>query len=52
MDLIDIFSFNALIIHKKGGKLNALNFSIKLIEEIVEKYGTEVQSVVEGRWKT
>ena len=48
LHLIDIFSFNAHIMHrKKGDKLDALKFRIKLIEQIVEKYGTEVKSSVE-----
>ena len=42
--LINISSFNAHITHKKkGGKLDALNFCIKLIKQIVEKYRTEVK---------
>ena len=46
--LINVSSFNAHIINKKkGGKLDALNFCIKLIKQIVEKYGTEVKSSVE-----
>ena len=46
MHLINIYSFNAHIIHKKkgGGKLNALNFCSKLVEQIVEKYGAVVKS--------
>ena len=48
MYLINISSFNADIMHrKKGDKLDALNFRIKLIEQIVEKYRTEVKSSVE-----
>ena len=47
MYLINISSFNAHIMHrKKGDKLDALKFRIKLIEQIVEKYGTEVKSSV------
>ena len=46
--LINVSSFNAHIINKKkGGKLDALNFCIKLIKQIVEKYRTEVKSSVE-----
>ena len=50
MHLINISSFNAHIIHKKkGGNLNTLNFRTKLVEQIVEKYGTVVKSSVERR---
>ena len=46
--LINISSFNSHIIHKKKeGKLDALNFCIILIKQIVEKYRTEVKSSVE-----
>ena len=34
---------------QKGGKFDALNFRTKLVEEIVEKYGTEVKSSVERK---
>ena len=34
---------------KKGDKLDALNFRKKLFEQIVEKYGTEVESSVKCR---
>ena len=48
MHLINIYSFNAHFIHrKKKDKLDVLNFRIKLIEQIFEKYGTEVKSSVE-----
>ena len=34
---------------KKGGKLDALNFRTKLVEQIVEKYGMKVKPSVERR---
>ena len=50
MHLINISAFNAQIIDKKeGGKLNTLDFRTKLVEQIVEKYGTIVKSSVESR---
>ena len=49
MHLISMSPFNAHIINKKGDKLDALNFRKKLFEQIVEKYGTEVESSVKCR---
>ena len=50
MHLINISAFNAQIIDKKeGGKLDTMDFRTKLVEQIVEKYGTIVKSSVESR---
>ena len=50
MHLINISALNAQIIEKKeGGKLDTLDFRTKLVEQIVEKYGTIAKSSVESR---
>ena len=42
--LIDSCVFNAHILHKKkGGKLTSLEFSTKLVSQIIEKYREDTQ---------
>ena len=50
MHLINISVFNSHIIHqKKEGKLDAFSFRKKLVEQIVENYGVEIESAIERR---
>ena len=47
--LIDSCVFNAHILHeKKGGKLTSLEFSAKLVSQIIEKYREDTENYRRG----